>query len=74
MRNYYTELRQAERLGKSSVRDLIYVFLEEVKEKKDAVELDRLMEDLSCLFMICENKELKQMYNEIARELWLKNE
>ena len=74
MRNYYTELRQAERLGKSSVRDLIYVLLEEVKEKNDAVELDRLMEDLSCLFMICENKELKQMYNEIARELWLKNE
>ena len=74
MRNYYTELRQAERLGKESVRDLIYVFLKEVEEEKDADELDRLMEDLSCLFMICENKELKQMYNEIARELWLKNE
>ena len=74
MRNYYTELRQAERLGKDSVRDLIYAFLEEVKEKKDAAELDRLMEDLSCLFMICENKELKQVYNAIAKELWLKNE
>ena len=74
MRNYYTELRLAERLGKESVRDLIYVFLKEVKEKKDADELDRLMDDLSCLFMINENKELKQMYNEIARELWLKNE
>lgn len=69
MRNYYTELRQAEKLGKSSVRDLIYVFLEEVKEEKDALELDRLMEDISCLFMICENKELKQMYNELAKEL-----
>ena len=74
MRNYYTELRQAERLGKESVRDLIYVFLKEVKEKKDVDELNRLMDDLSCLFMINENKELKQMYNEIARELWLKNE
>ena len=74
MRNYFTELRQAERLGKSSVRDLIYVFLDEVKEKNDALELDHLMEDLSCLFMMNENKELKQMYNEIARELWLKNE
>ena len=69
MRNYYTELRQAENLGKSSVRDLIYVFLEEVKEEKDALELDRLMEDISCLFMINENKELKQMYNELAKEL-----
>ena len=69
MRNYYTELRQAEKLGKASVRDLIYVFLEEVKAKKDALELDRLMEDISCLFMINENKELKQMYNELAKEL-----
>ena len=69
MRNYYTELRQAEKLGKASVRDLFYVFLEEVKEEKDALELDRLMEDISCLFMICENKELKKMYNELAKEL-----
>ena len=69
MRNYYTELRQAEKLGKASVRDLIYVFLEEVKEEKDALELDRLMEDISCLFVICENKELKKMYNELAKEL-----
>ena len=74
MRNYYTELRQAEKLGKGSVRDLIYVFLEEIKEEKDAIELDRFMEDVSCLFMICENKELKQMYNELAKELlsWYK--
>ena len=74
MRNYYTELRQAEKLGKESVRDLIYVFLEEVKEEKDALELDRLMEDISCLFMINENKELKTMYNELAKELlrWYK--
>ena len=69
MRNYYTELRQAEKLGKASVRDLTYVFLEEVKEEKDALELDRLMEDISCLVMICENKELKKMYNELAKEL-----
>lgn len=74
MRNYYTELRQAEKLGKANVRDLIYVFLEEVKEEKDALELDRLMEDISCLFMINENKELKTMYNELAKELlrWYK--
>ena len=70
MRNYFTELRQAERLGKESVRDLIYVFLEEVKKEKDVNEYDHLMEDLSCLFMMNENKELKQMYNEIAEELW----
>lgn len=70
MRNYYTELRQAEKLGKESVRDLIYVFLEEIKEEKDAIELDRFMEDVSCLFMISENKELKQMYNELAKELY----
>lgn len=70
MRNYFTELRQAEKLGKESVRDLIYVFLKEVKEEKDVNELDRLMTDLSCLFMMNENKELKQMYNEIAEELW----
>lgn len=69
MRNYYTELRQAEKLGGASVRDLIYVFLEEVKEKKDANEFERLFEDISCLFMINENKELKQMYNKIAPEL-----
>ena len=70
MRNYFTELRQAERLGKESVRDLIYVLLKEVKEENDANELDRLMTDLSCLFMMNENKELKQIYNKIADELW----
>ena len=70
MRNYFTELRQAEKLGKESVRDLIYMFLEEVKEEKDLNELDRFMEDVSCLFMINENKELKQMYNELAPELF----
>ena len=69
MRNYYTELRQAEKLGTESVRDFIYVFLKEIEEEKDALELDRLMEDISCLSMICENKELKQMYNELAKEL-----
>ena len=69
MRNYYAELRQAEKLGKASVRDLIYVFLEEIKEEKDALGLDRLMVDISCLFMICENKELKKMYDELAKEL-----
>ena len=70
MRNYYTELRQAERLGKTSVRDLIYVFRKEIEEEKDANELERFIEDVSCVFMINENKELKQMYNEIAPELW----
>lgn len=70
MRNYYTELRQAERLGKASVRDLIYVFRKEIEEEKDANELERFIEDVSCVFMINENKELKQMYNEIAPELW----
>ena len=69
MRNYYTELRQAERLGKESVRDLIYVFLEEVEEEKDVNELDRFMDDTSCVFMINENKELKKLYNEIAPKL-----
>ena len=70
MRNYYTELRQAERLGKASVRDLIYVFRKEIEEEKDTNELERFIEDVSCVFMINENKELKQMYNEIAPELW----
>ena len=71
MRNYYTELRQAEKLGKESVKDLIYAFLEGVKEEKDADELDRFMEDVSCVFMINENKELKQLYNELAPKLWI---
>ena len=70
MRNYYTELRQAERLGKASVRDLIYVFRKEIEEEKDTNELERFIEDVSCVFMINENKELKQMYNELAPELW----
>ena len=69
MRNYYTELRQAEKLGKESVRDLIYVFLKEIEEEKDVNELDRFMEDVSCVFMVNENKELKQLYNELAKEL-----
>ena len=74
MRNYYTELRQAEKLGKESVRNLIYVFLKEIEEEKDANELDRFMEDVSCVFMVNENKELKQLYNELAPELirWCK--
>ena len=70
MRNYYTELRQAERLGKANVRDLIYVFRKEIEEEKDTNELERFIEDVSCVFMINENKELKQMYNELAPELW----
>ena len=70
MRNYYTELRQAERLGKASVRDLIYVFRKEIEEEKDTNELERFIEDVSCVFMINGNKELKQMYNELAPELW----
>ena len=69
MRYYYTELRQAERLGKESVRDLIYVLLKEIEEDKDANELERFMEDVSCVFMINENKELKKLYNELAPKL-----
>ena len=70
MRNYYAELRQAEKLGKASVRDLIYVFLEEVKEKKDALELDRLMEDIKCLTIISGSKKLSKMYDELLNELY----
>ena len=70
MRNYYTELRQAEKLGKESVRDLIYVFFKEVIEEKDVNKLDRLMDDVSCVFMINENKELKKLYNELAPKIW----
>lgn len=69
MRNYYAELRQAEKLGKSSVRDLIYVFLEEVKEEKDVNELDRLMDNISCLMIISGSKELSKMYGELASEV-----
>ena len=68
MRNYYAELRQAEKLGKASVRDLLYVFLEEIKEEKDVNELDRLMEDISCLIIISGSKELSKMYGELSRE------
>lgn len=75
MRNYYTELRQAEKLGKASVRDLLHVFLEEIKEEKDALELDRLMEDISCLIVISGSKELSKMYGELATEIgyWYRN-
>ena len=69
MRNYYAELRQAEKLGKASVRDLLYVFLDEIKEEKDVNELDRLMEDISCLFIISGSKELSKMYGELSKEV-----
>ena len=69
MRNYYTELRQAEKLGKASVRDLLYVFLDEIKEEKDVTELDRLMEDISCLIIISGSKELSNMYRDLAGEV-----
>ena len=69
MRNYYTELRQAEKLGKASVRDLIYVFLDEVKEEKNALELDRLVEDIKCLTIISGSKKLSKMYKELLNEL-----
>ena len=69
MRNYYTELRQAEKLGKASVRDLLYVFLDEIKEEKDINELDRLMDDISCLIIISGSKELSKMYGELATEI-----
>lgn len=66
MRNYYAELRQAEKLGKASVRDLLHVFLEEIKEEKDVNELDRLMDDISCLIIISGSKELSKMYGDLA--------
>ena len=69
MRNYYAELRQAEKLGKASVRDLLYVFLNEIEEEKDVNELDRLMEDISCLIIISGSKELSKMYVELLREV-----
>lgn len=69
MRNYYAELRQAEKLGKASVRDLLYVFLDEIKEEKDVNELDRLLNDISCLMIICGSKELSKMYGELASEV-----
>ena len=72
MRNYYAELRQAEKLGKASVRDLLYVFLEEIKEEKDALELDRLMklmEDMKYLAIISGSKKLSKMYEELLNEL-----
>lgn len=69
MRNYYAELRQAEKLGKASVRDLLYVFLDEIKEEKDVNELDRLMEDISCLIIISGNKALSNMYGDLAGEV-----
>lgn len=69
MRNYYAELRQAEKLGKASVRDLLHVFLEEIKEEKDVNELDRLMNDISCLIIISGSKELSNMYSDLAGEV-----
>lgn len=69
MRNYYAELRQAEKLGKATVRDLLHVFLDEIKEEKDALELDRLMEDISCLVIISGSKELRKMYGELTTEI-----
>ena len=73
MRNYFAELRQAEKLGKASVRDLLYVFLEEIKEEKDVNELDRLSNDIECLSVIAGSKELSKMYGELENELlsWL---
>lgn len=73
MRNYYAELRQAEKLGKASVRDLLYVFLEEIKEEKDVNELDRLSNDIECLSVIAGSKKLSEMYQELENELlsWL---
>ena len=69
MRNYYAELRQAEKLGKASVRDLLYVFLNEIEEEKDVNELDRLMEDISYLIIISGSKELSKMYGELSWEV-----
>ena len=73
MRNYYSELRRAEKLGKTSVRDLLYVFLDEIKAEKDAIELDRLLNDINCLTIIAGSKELSKMYEKLSNELltWL---
>ena len=69
MRNYYAELRQAEKLGKANVRNLVYVFLDEIKEEKDTNELDRLLDAITCLTVIAGSKELCKMYGELAYEL-----
>ena len=73
MRNYYAELRQAEKVGKASVRDLLHVFLDEIKTEKDVLELDRLLNDINCLTIIAGSKELSKMYEELSNELlsWL---
>lgn len=73
MRNYYAELRQAEKVGKASVRDLFYVFLDEIKTEKDVLELDRLLNDIECLTVIAGSKELSKMYEKLSSELlsWL---
>ena len=75
MRNYYAELRQAEKLGKASVRDLLHVFLDEIKEEKVVNELDRLLDDITCLTIIAGSKELSKMYGELASEVgyWYRN-
>lgn len=75
MRNYYTELRQAEKLGKASVRDLLYVFLEEIKEEKDVNELDRLLKEITWLTTTAGSVELSKMYAELASEVgyWYRN-
>ena len=70
MRNYYSELRRAEKLGKSCVRALFYVFLDEMKAAKDVLELDWLQEDIKCLATFSESKELSKMYQELSKELY----
>ena len=75
MRNYYAELSQAEKLGKSSVRDLLHVFLAEIKEEKDVNELYRLLDDITWLTTIAGSTELSKMYAELAGEVgyWYRN-
>ena len=70
MRNYYEEFRKAEKLGKSFVRDLFYVFLDEIKAEKDVLELDWLQEDIKCLATFSESKKLSEMYQELSKELY----
>ena len=70
MRNYYSELRRAEKLGGALVRDLFHVFLDEIKSEKDVLELDWLQEDIKCLATFSESKELSEMYQELSKELY----
>ena len=68
MRDYFKEFRKAEKLGASYVKDLFYVFLDDIESEKNVGEVNRLHNDITCCAIFSDRKT-QRIYGEIGDKL-----